>query len=54
MNALYRVGDRGLSFKELNEKWERSDISNGNELQRQTLDRWRGEILNIMVALTEY
>ncbi len=48
VNALHRVGDRGLSLKELNEKWERSDISNGNEQQRQTFDHWKGKILEMM------
>ncbi len=53
VNALHRAGTRGLSLKELNEKWERSDISNGNELQRQTFDRWKGKILEMMGVIID-
>ncbi len=48
VNALCRAGDRGLSLKELNERWLREDISNGKELLRQTFDRWKGKILDTM------
>ncbi len=48
VNALCRAGDRGLSLKELNEKWQMSDLSNGKELLRQTFDRWKGKILDTM------
>ncbi len=48
VNALHRAGDRGLSLKELNEKWQMSDLSNGKELLRQTFDRWKGKILDTM------
>lgn len=46
INKLYRAGEKGLSLKELNEKWVRDDsISNGKPLPRQTFDRWKGSIL---------
>ncbi len=53
VNALYRARDRGLSLKELNERWLREDISNGNELQRQTFDRWKGKILEMMGVIID-
>ena len=46
VSTLYRAGDKGLSLKELNEKWIRDEnISNGEPLPRQTFDRWKGNIL---------
>lgn len=40
VNALYCTGERGLSLKELNDKWVRdTNISNGEPLPRQTFDR---------------
>lgn len=46
INKLYQAGDRGLSLKELNEKWVRDEMaSNGEPLPRQTFDRWKGNIL---------
>jgi len=46
VNALYGKGERGLSLKELNDKWMRDvNVSNGQPLPRQTFDRWKGNIL---------
>lgn len=46
VSTLYRAGDRGLSLKELNEKWMNDEnVSNGEPLPRQTFDRWKGNIL---------
>lgn len=46
VNALYKAGERGLSLKELNEKWMRDEnVSKGEPLPRQTFDRWKGNIL---------
>lgn len=45
-NTLYNAGDKGLTIKELNEKWVYDKtISNGKPLPRQTFDRWKGCIL---------
>ncbi len=45
VNALYRAGDRGLTFKELNEKWvDDYNISYGEPIPRQTFDRWKNAI----------
>lgn len=46
VNALYNAGNKGLSLKELNEKWVGDiTISGGKPLPRQTFDRWKGCIL---------
>lgn len=46
VDTLCKSGTRGLSLKELNEKWVRDEnISNGEPLPRQTFDRWKGNIL---------
>ena len=46
VNALYKAGNRGLSLKEINDKWVRDeDVSRGEPLPRQTFDRWKGNIL---------
>lgn len=46
VNVLYCTGERGLSLKELNDKWMRDiNVSNGEPLPRQTFDRWKGNIL---------
>ncbi len=46
VNTLLRAGERGLSLKELNERWVRNEMSNGEPIPRQTFDRWKGAILN--------
>ena len=39
LRTLYNKGDRGLSLKELNDKWIHDEnISNGEPLPRQTFD----------------
>ena len=49
VRTLYNKGDRGLSLKELNDKWIHDEnISNGEPLPRQTFDRWKGNILMIL------
>lgn len=46
INALHSKGERGLSLKELNDKWVRDiNVSNGEPLPRQTFDRWKRNIL---------
>ncbi len=46
VNALYRAGNRGLSLKELSDKWERDDnVGRGEPLPRQTFNRWKDNIL---------
>lgn len=46
VNTLFRAGEKGLSLKELNEKWMSDEtVSKGESLSRQTFDRWKGNIL---------
>lgn len=46
VQTLHRAGERGISLKELNEKWMLDEeMSNGEPLPRQTFDRWKGNIL---------
>lgn len=48
VDVLSRSGKRGLSLKELNEKWVRyEDLSQGEPVPRQTFDRWKGGILDL-------
>ncbi len=47
VNALYRAGNRGLSLKELSDKWEQDNsMSYGEPLPRQTFNRYKAEELN--------
>ena len=49
VNTIYNKGERGLSLKELNDKWIHDEnISNGEPLPRQTFDRWKGNILMML------
>lgn len=44
-NELFRAGERGLSLREINERWVRNtDLSSGQELPRRTFDRWKWAI----------
>ncbi len=38
VNALDRAGRRGLTFKELNEKWQNDALCSQEEIKRQTFD----------------
>ncbi len=53
VNALHKAGERGLSLKELNEKWVRDDISYGEPIPRQTFDRWKWAIQDTMGVVIE-
>ncbi len=53
INTLHQAGERGLSLKELNEKWVEIDISYGEPISRQTFDRWKGGILDMMGIVIE-
>ncbi|HEY9543018.1 MULTISPECIES: helix-turn-helix transcriptional regulator [Bacteroidales] len=44
-NELLRAGERGISLRELNERWVRNtDLSCGVEIPRKTFDRWKWAI----------
>ncbi len=48
VDTLFQMGERGLSLKELNEKWVRhEELSRGEPIPRQTFDRWKGSILDL-------
>ncbi len=53
VDTLYNAGERGLSLKELNAKWLRKDISNGEPIIRQTFNRWKDGILDTMGVVIE-
>ena len=54
VNTLYQAGERGLSLKELNEKWiHNEDLSYGEPIPRQTFDRWKGNILDLLGIIIE-
>ncbi len=53
INTLHQAGERGLSLKELNEKWQRNDMSYGEPISRQSFDRWKGVILDMMGIVIE-
>lgn len=42
IETIYKAGK--ISFKELNERWLRDDISRGKEIPKRTFDNWRGVI----------
>ncbi len=41
VNTLLRAGRRGLTLRELSERWENYENGLGTPLARQTFDRWR-------------
>lgn len=53
-NELLRAGERGLSLKEINERWMRNDdLSNGEPIPRKTFDRWKWAIEDMFGLLIE-
>ncbi len=44
VNELNEAGDRGLSLKELNKRWQDSYQSDGKPIPRQTFTRWKDTI----------
>ncbi len=53
VNILLRAGQRGLSLKEINEKWVHTEQSGGCPIPRQTFDRWKGGILDALGIVIE-
>ncbi len=53
VDALLQAGERGLSLKELNEKWLRIEMSYGEPIPRQTFNRLKGVILDTMGVVVE-
>ncbi len=48
VNALQKAGARGLSLKELSQKWERSECGQGEHLARSSFDRYKGYIQDLL------
>lgn len=54
VDTLHQAGERGISLKELNEKWVRNEVlSCGEPIPRQTFDRWKGNILDLLGVIIE-
>lgn len=54
VDTIYQAGERGISLKELNEKWMRNEsMSYGEPIPRQTFDRWKRNILDILGIIIE-
>ncbi len=54
VNTLYQAGERGIPLKELNEKWKHNEeLSCGESIPRQTFDRWKGNILDLLGIIIE-
>ena len=52
VKTIHRAGR--ITLKELNEKWRANvDLSRGEDLPRQTFDRWKGGILNLFGILID-
>lgn len=52
VKTIHRAGR--ITLKELNEKWKNNvDLSRGEELPRQTFDRWKGGILDMFGIVIE-
>ena len=52
VKTIHRAGR--ITMKELNEKWRANvDLSRGEDLPRQTFDRWRGGILDLFGILID-
>ncbi len=52
VKTIHRAGR--ITLKELNEKWRNNvDLSRGEDLPRQTFDRWKGGILDMFGIVIE-
>lgn len=52
VKTIHRAGR--ITLKELNEKWRANvDLSRGEDLPRQTFDRWKGGILDVFGILID-
>lgn len=52
VKTIHRAGR--ITLKDLNEKWrDNADLSRGEDLSRQTFDRWKGGILELFGIIIE-
>ncbi len=48
VDTIHRAGERGLSLKEINERWVETEQSGHEPIPRQTFDRWKWSILDML------
>lgn len=54
VDKLNQAGEHGISLKEINKMWIRNeDISCGEPIPRQTFDRWKRNILDLLGVIIE-
>lgn len=53
VNTLHKAGLRGISLTDLNEKWLDTDYSRGQQIPRQTFNRWKNELVELFGVLIE-
>lgn len=51
IDTIHRAGE--ITFKEINRKWIKTDLSRGEEINRQTFYRWRNDILDMFGIIIE-
>lgn len=48
IKTLHNAGPRGITLADINEKWrDYTDLSRGEELPRQTFNRWKNELQEV-------
>ncbi len=53
VNTIHRAGERGLSLKEINERWVETEQSYREPIPRQTFDRCKWSILDMLGVVIE-
>ncbi len=54
VKTLSKAGAKGITLAELNEKWRSNeDLSRGEDLSRQTFNRWKNELVELFGVLIQ-
>lgn len=54
IKTLHNAGPRGITLADINEKWrDYTDLSRGEELPRQTFNRWKNELQEVFGVMIE-
>ncbi len=54
IKTLHKAGEKGITLADLNEKWRNhEDLSRGEELPRQTFNRWKNELEEVFGVMIE-
>lgn len=54
IKTLHKAGRGGITLADLNEKWRNhEDLSRGEELPRQTFNRWKNELEEVFGVIIE-